>query len=114
MFLKSLVSSRLPDNGTRSASAFERIAGDGRVCALFPNTSAGGWTTNLDARDEERLAERTRIAQELHDTLLQGFFAVSMQLHAAADHLPEDSTAKVRFTSALEAMDRGADSCGLR
>ena len=45
-------------------------------------------------RFEERLAERTRIAQELHDTLLQGFVSASMQLHVAADALPEDSPAQ--------------------
>ena len=43
---------------------------------------------------EERLAERTRIAQELHDTLLQGFLSSSMQVHVAADRLPEDSPSK--------------------
>ena len=39
----------------------------------------------LNVRFEERLAERTRIARELHDTLLQGFVSASMQLHVAAD-----------------------------
>ena len=39
----------------------------------------------LNVRFEERLAERTRIAQELHDTLLQGFVSASMQLHVAVD-----------------------------
>ncbi len=42
-------------------------------------------TRQLNVRFEERLAERTRIAQELHDTLLQGFLSASMQLHVAAD-----------------------------
>src|SRR5207245_2104908 len=36
-------------------------------------------THQLNVRFEERLAERTRIAQELHDTLLQGFLSASMQ-----------------------------------
>ena len=40
-------------------------------------------TRRLNAAFEERLAERTRIAQELHDTLLQGFVSASMQLHVA-------------------------------
>ena len=63
--------------------------------------------TNLDARGEERLAERTRIAQELHDTLLQGFIAASMQLHAAVDQLPADcATAKPRFSRVLQLLDR--------
>jgi signal transduction histidine kinase len=51
----------------------------------------------LNVRFEERLAERTRIAQELHDTLLQGFISASMQLHVAANSLPEDSPAKPRI-----------------
>jgi signal transduction histidine kinase len=52
------------------------------------------------------LAERTRIAQELHDTFLQGFFAVSMQLHAAVNSLPEGSPAEARFHDVLRLVDR--------
>ena len=37
----------------------------------------------LNVRFEEQLAERTRIAEELHDTLLQGFLSASMQVHVA-------------------------------
>ena len=55
---------------------------------------------------EERLAERTRIAQELHDTLLQGFLSASMQLHVAADGLPEDSPAKQPLDRILALMGR--------
>ena len=61
-------------------------------------------TRQLHLRFEERLAERTRIAQELHDTLLQGFLSASMQLHVAADSLPEDSPARPRLTRVLELM----------
>jgi ligand-binding sensor domain-containing protein/signal transduction histidine kinase len=50
-------------------------------------------TKQLNVRFEERLAERTRIARELHDTLLQGFLSASMQLHVVADQLPADSPA---------------------
>ena len=41
------------------------------------------------------LAERSRIARELHDTLIQGFSGITMQLHAFADRLgaPEDRRA---------------------
>lgn len=35
-------------------------------------------TQQLNLRFEERMAERTRVAQELHDTLLQGFVSASM------------------------------------
>ena len=48
----------------------------------------------LNVRFEERLAERTRIAQELHDTLLQGFLSASMQLHVAVNAVPAESPAK--------------------
>jgi signal transduction histidine kinase len=58
----------------------------------------------LGVRFEERLAERTRIAQELHDTLLQGFLSASMQLHVANDHLPSDSPAKPLVGRVLELM----------
>ncbi len=44
----------------------------------------------LQARYEATLAERTRIAQDLHDTLLQGFAGVSLQLKAAERALPEE------------------------
>jgi len=60
----------------------------------------------LTVRFEERLAERTRIAQELHDTLLQGFVSASMQLHVAVDRLPEDSPARPAFGRALDLMRR--------
>jgi ligand-binding sensor domain-containing protein/signal transduction histidine kinase len=43
---------------------------------------------------EERLAERTRIAQDLHDTLLQGCLSASMQLHVAVDSLAEQEPAR--------------------
>src|SRR5260370_11429145 len=53
---------------------------------------------------QERLAERTRIAQELHDTLLQGFLSASMQLHVVADHVPDESLDKPRLKRVLELM----------
>jgi signal transduction histidine kinase len=52
------------------------------------------------------LAERTRVAQELHDTLLQGFFAVSMHLHTAVDQLPGDSPARSQLGEVLQLVDR--------
>jgi signal transduction histidine kinase/ligand-binding sensor domain-containing protein len=53
-------------------------------------------------RLEERLAERTRIAQDLHDTLLQGALGASMQLHVALDVLPEDSPERPKLNRILE------------
>lgn len=51
----------------------------------------------LNVRFDERLGERTRIAQELHDTLLQGFLSASMQLHVATQQVPVDSPARSKL-----------------
>jgi signal transduction histidine kinase len=59
---------------------------------------------SMNMRFDERLAERTRIAQELHDTLLQGFLSASMQVHIATDFLPADSQVKPILTRALQLM----------
>src|SRR5207237_2155174 len=59
--------------------------------------------SRLQLQFRERLAERTRIAQELHDTLLQGFLSASMQLHVVADQVPE-SAVKPRLNRVLELM----------
>jgi signal transduction histidine kinase len=66
-------------------------------------------TRQLNVRFNERLSERTRIAQELHDTLLQGFLSASMQLHVAADRLPEDSPAKQAISRVLQLMGQVID-----
>jgi len=88
MNLDTLISSR------RTASDFVEIAGD---------HVADASAAHLDACAEARLAERTRIAQELHDTLLQGLFAVSLQLRTAVDLLPADCAE--RFSKPLQTMD---------
>jgi signal transduction histidine kinase len=60
----------------------------------------------LNLRFEERLAERNRVAQELHDTLLQGVLSASMQLHVAVDQLPADSPVLPAMNHVLELMGR--------
>ncbi|MGO9542229.1 MAG: sensor histidine kinase [Terriglobales bacterium] len=61
-------------------------------------------TRKLNLRFEERLAERMRVAQELHDTLLQGVLSASMQLHVAVDQLPADSPTKPALNRVLQLM----------
>ena len=73
----------------------------------------------LNLRFEERLAERTRIAQDLHDTLLQGVISASMQLHVANELLPHHAPAKPLVERVIELMgqvvDEGRDAVrGLR
>src|SRR5262249_33443611 len=63
-------------------------------------------TREMTVRFEERLDERTRIAQELHDTLLQGFLSASMQLHVAADDVPSSLAARRRLDDVLALMGR--------
>ena len=63
----------------------------------------------LNLRFEARLGERTRIAQELHDTLLQGFLSASMQVHVATDSLPDGSPAKPTLARALQLMRQVID-----
>jgi signal transduction histidine kinase len=58
----------------------------------------------MRARLEERVAERTRIAQDLHDTVLQGIVSAAMQLHVAVDQLPANSPATLRISRVLELM----------
>jgi signal transduction histidine kinase len=66
-------------------------------------------TRQLHVRFEERLSERTRIAQDLHDTLLQGVLSASMQLHVADDHLPVNSPAKPIMNRVLGLMGQVID-----
>lgn len=48
----------------------------------------------LRDRLEARVLERERIAQELHDTLLQGLLSASLQLDIANSEIPADAKAK--------------------
>lgn len=55
----------------------------------------------ITMRMEERVAERTRIAQDLHDTVLQGLLSVSMQLAVANTQLAEAEPIKPRYVNIL-------------
>jgi signal transduction histidine kinase len=59
----------------------------------------------LTLRFEERLAERTRIARELHDTLLQSFQGLMLHFQAV-DHLLPPGQAKEALEKALDRADR--------
>ena len=60
----------------------------------------------LQLRYEERLAERTRIARELHDTLLQSFHGLILRFQAAQNMLPERPTQAI--TALGIAIERAA------
>ena len=59
----------------------------------------------MDMRFEERLAERTRIARDLHDSLLQGFQGLMFRLQAVRDMLPERPDEAARALDGT--LDRG-------
>ena len=65
-----------------------------------------GLVRQMRLRFEERLAERTRIAQELHDTLLQGVISASMQLHVVEEQMPSDLPAKTGLQRVVNLMGR--------
>jgi signal transduction histidine kinase/ligand-binding sensor domain-containing protein len=79
----------------------------------------------INLRYEERLAERERIARELHDTLLQGTYGLILRFQAVADHIPASEPTRLQMNEALERADqvvaegrkrveglRGADAAG--
>jgi signal transduction histidine kinase len=59
----------------------------------------------LTLRFEERLAERTRIARELHDTLLQSFQGLMLHFQTVHDLLPPGN-AKEALEKALDRADQ--------
>lgn len=63
----------------------------------------------LSLRFEERLAERARVANELHDALLQGVLSASMQLDVAVDQLPPNSPALPAMNRVLQLMGQVID-----
>src|SRR5262249_41618067 len=62
-------------------------------------------TQKLELEAQKR--ERTRIAQELHDTLLQGFTGVGLKLDALTNTLPASLNAtKEQFQKTLQLLDQ--------
>ena len=77
-----------------------------------------GTATEIQSQKEEaarirreivRLEERTRIAQEFHDTFLQTFLSASLQLGVALDGVPEDSPVKSLLDRVLGLMGQGIE-----
>jgi len=57
-------------------------------------------------RLEARLAERERIARELHDTLLQGIQGLIWRFQAATDRIPADVPARDMMEKSLDRADK--------
>lgn len=61
----------------------------------------------ISLRMEERVNERTRMARDLHDTLLQSFQGALMMFHVLADRLPDGSETRTMLEGIIERA-RGA------
>jgi len=66
-------------------------------------------TRKLGVNFDERLAERMRVAQELHDTFLQGVLSASMQLHVAVDQIADDSPSRPALIHVIRLMEQVAE-----
>jgi signal transduction histidine kinase/ligand-binding sensor domain-containing protein len=63
-------------------------------------------TAHVRDRLEARLAERERIARDLHDTLLQGMQGLIWRFQAATDRIPAGETARKQMEESLDRADQ--------
>lgn len=75
----------------------------------FRRVDRGQFKRNLSLRRDERRQERERIARELHDTLLQGFFGVKLQLQAAVGQVPADFPGRAALDRTVNRMQQVID-----
>jgi signal transduction histidine kinase/streptogramin lyase len=78
------------------------IAAFGFTALLFYRSRLHGATERLKLLFEERLAERTRIARDFHDTLLQNFQAVLLNFHAVTYLLADRPEARNSLENVIE------------
>ena len=62
-------------------------------------------SVRIKTRLEERMAERERIARDLHDTLLQGFQGLVLHFQAVVSRLPANSGIQEELEKALDRAD---------
>lgn len=63
-------------------------------------------SSRIRIRFEERMAERERIARELHDTLLQGTQGLFLSVQAAANRMTEGDPTRILLNETLDRADR--------
>jgi signal transduction histidine kinase len=62
-------------------------------------------TARMRQRQSARLAERERIARDLHDTLLQGFQGLVLKFQSVANAIPHNEPARRLIDEALDSAD---------
>jgi signal transduction histidine kinase len=73
------------------------------------------FAAQIDVRMEERVAERTRIARELHDNLLQSFHGLMLRFQLVQKMLPSrpveaEQALKIAMDRAAQAITEGRDA----
>ena len=118
------IDAEVTDELTEAEAIMERI--QSRILVLVPLTAIStffiaaffGWTITRRIsrlRLEARVGERTRIARELHDTLLQSFHGLLFRFQAARNMLPQRpekaiQTLDAAITRAERALAEGRDA----
>ena len=93
-----------------------------RIFVIVPATALStvivaallGWAVTrkvILVRMEDRLNERTRIARDLHDTLLQSFQGAVMMFQGLAYRLPETSEARTMLDGVIERASGAVKEC---
>src|SRR5262249_27527001 len=85
------------------------VLGFALVCIAVYRLRLHQVTNQLSLRFEERIAERIRIAQDLHDTLLQSLVGASMELYVATNGVPAELPARHQLNDVLEKVRRLVD-----
>jgi signal transduction histidine kinase/ligand-binding sensor domain-containing protein len=80
-------------------------AGVSLAAWLVVRIRVGQVSARLRMRHAERMAERERIARELHDTLLQSTQGLIFRFQAVAMEIPKDNPARAKLEQALDRAD---------
>src|SRR5262249_44384387 len=113
-------------NGELTQAVSKMASVQRRILFIVPTTAIStffiaaffGWAITrriVELRLEERVSERTRIARELHDTLLQSFQGLLLRFQSASNLLPtRPQDAKQRLDNAIDyaakAITEGRDA----
>src|SRR5215469_3164373 len=104
-------------NGELRQAILEMGSRQRRILFIVPITAIStffiaaffGWAITrriVELRLEERLHERTRIAQDLHDTFFQGIQGLLLRFHTATSQLRKDEPARRIFEETLKQSDQ--------
>ena len=89
---------------TRSFAALSVAAAAGILWLLYA-LRVRRIETRMAMRLEERLAERERIARDLHDTFLQSVQGLMLKFQAVMTRMPDDAPSRVLLERALDRAD---------